>query len=71
MDCHAACAHLEDLGRHVVGGANHGGGGELLLAQQLADAKVPELDDAIGAAEYVVGLEIPMYDALYIHHWLC
>lgn len=56
---------LEDLRGHVVGRADHGPGVALLLTQQLADAEVTDLDNAIGAAEDVVGLQVSVYYALH------
>lgn len=36
-------SYLEDLGGHIVGGANHGACHILVIAQRLADAKVTQL----------------------------
>ena len=40
-------ADLEDFWRHVVGRAHHGPSHILVVTQSLADAKVPQLDNAM------------------------
>lgn len=57
-------ANLEKLRTHVVGGPDESLGHLFTLCQSPGDAKVTQLDNAIGAAEAVPALQVPVYDTL-------
>lgn len=56
---------LEDFGGHVDGGAQHGLGHVLGRVEVLAEAEVPELDDAV-VEEDVVGLHVAVHDVVLV-----
>lgn len=66
VDLGAVLFLLDDLGRHPVGRADHGGALVALLGQFGAEAEVGDFDGAARGEEHVVGFDVAVDDVLAV-----
>lgn len=66
VDFTAVFLLLDDLGRHPVWGADHGGALAALLGQFGAEAEVGDLDGSAGGEQDVVGFDVAVDDVLAV-----